>query len=95
MGIYTIFFFFSVGWGGGGGGFENPRRGRQARNLTANGPKILDLKLSSEHDLLQGILKQLNARSVYWSTVFASFQQCLNYGSDKITEAGTKYTFHF
>ena len=25
--------------------FENPRRGRQARNLSANDPKILDLKL--------------------------------------------------
>ena len=28
--------------------FENPRRGRQARNLTTNIPKILDLKSSSE-----------------------------------------------
>ena len=36
MGNYTIF-----------GGFENPRRGRQARNLTTNVPKILDLKSSS------------------------------------------------
>ena len=37
MGTYTIF-----------GEFENPRRGRQARNLTTNVPKILDLKSSSE-----------------------------------------------
>ena len=37
MGNYTIL-----------GGFETPRRGRQARNLTTNVPKILDLKLSSE-----------------------------------------------
>ena len=37
MDKYTIF-----------GGFENPRRDRQARNLTTNVPKILDLKLSSE-----------------------------------------------
>ena len=37
MGNYTIF-----------GGFENPRRGRQARNLTTNVSKILDLKSSSE-----------------------------------------------
>ena len=37
MGNYTIF-----------GGFENPRRGRQARNLTTNIPKILGLKSSSE-----------------------------------------------
>ena len=28
--------------------FENPRRDRQARNFTANAPKILDLKSSSE-----------------------------------------------
>ena len=28
--------------------FEKRRRGRQARNFTTNGPKILDLKSSSE-----------------------------------------------
>ena len=28
--------------------FENPRRGRRARNFTENDPKILDLKSSSE-----------------------------------------------
>ena len=28
--------------------FENPRRGRQARNFTTYVPKILDLKSSSE-----------------------------------------------
>ena len=28
--------------------FENPRRGRQARNFTTNAPKILDFKSSSE-----------------------------------------------
>jgi len=28
--------------------FENPRRGRQARNFTTNAPKIIDLKSSSE-----------------------------------------------
>ena len=28
--------------------FENPRRGRQARNLTTNVPRIVDLKSSSE-----------------------------------------------
>ena len=37
MGNYTIL-----------GGFENPRRGGQARHLTTNVPKILDLKSSSE-----------------------------------------------
>ena len=29
------------------GGFENPRRGRQARNLTTNVPKILDQRCES------------------------------------------------
>ena len=28
--------------------FENPRRGRQARNFKTNAPKILDLKSFSE-----------------------------------------------
>ena len=28
--------------------FENPRRGRRARNFTTNVPKIVDLKQSSE-----------------------------------------------
>ena len=37
MGNYTIL-----------GLFENPRRGRQLRNLTTNVPKSLDLKSSSE-----------------------------------------------
>ena len=37
MGNYTILYMF-----------ENPRRGRQARNFTTNAPKILDLKSSSE-----------------------------------------------
>ena len=37
MGNYTIFLKF-----------ENPRRGRQARNLSEDDPKILDLKSSSE-----------------------------------------------
>ena len=37
MGNYTIFLMF-----------ENPRRGKQARNFTENDPKILDLKSSSE-----------------------------------------------
>ena len=33
--------------------FENPRRGRQARNFTTNVPKILDLKSSSETDIFR------------------------------------------
>ena len=37
MGNYTILSMF-----------ENPRRGRKARNFTTNAPKILDLKSPSE-----------------------------------------------
>ena len=37
MGNYTIFV-----------GFKNPRKGRQARNLTTHVSKILDVKSSSE-----------------------------------------------
>ena len=33
--------------------FENPRRGRRARNFTINVPKILDLKSSSEQIFLR------------------------------------------
>ena len=44
--------------------FENPRRGRQARNFTTNVPKILDLKSSSEQifsrKLSLGALDQLS-----------------------------------
>ena len=37
MGNYTIFWMF-----------ENPMRGRQAKHITTNVPKILDLKSSSK-----------------------------------------------
>ena len=42
MGYYTIFYMF-----------ENPRRGRQARNFTTNVPKIVDRKSSSEKIFLE------------------------------------------
>ena len=48
--------------------FENPRRGRQARNLTTNVPKILDLKSSSEQIFSENCrwvpLNEDNARKV-------------------------------
>ena len=47
--------------------FENPRRGRQARNSTANVPKILDLKSSSEHVFSENCRwVPLIGRSVRW-----------------------------
>ena len=53
MGNYTIFLKF-----------ENPRRGRQARNLSENDPKILDLKSSSE----QIIFRKLSLGAPEFST---------------------------
>ena len=44
MGNYTIFLKF-----------ENPRRGRQARNLSENDPKIVDLKSSSEQIIFRNL----------------------------------------
>ena len=59
MGNYTIF-----------GRFENPRRGWQARNLTTNVPKILDLKSSSEQ------IFSKNCRCVPLKFSEPSFQTC-------------------
>ena len=61
--------------------FENPRRGRQARNLTTNVLKILDLKSSSEQifsknrrwvppELLSVFLQTDQVWRVMWSSAF-------------------------
>ena len=42
MGNYTIFYMF-----------ENPRRGRQARNCTKNVSKILDLRIVFRTDIFR------------------------------------------
>ena len=46
--------------------FENPRRGRQARNFTTNVPKILDLKSSSEQIFFRKL--SLGAPELYYNT---------------------------
>ena len=47
--------------------FENPGRGRQARNFTPTAPKILDLKSSSEQIFFRKLpLGALVSFSVYW-----------------------------
>ena len=46
--------------------FENPRRGRQARNFTTNVPKIVDRKSSSE---------QIFSENCGWVPLFKA--QCL------------------
>ena len=43
--------------------FENPRRGRQAKNFATNVPKILDLKSSSEQIFFRKL--SLGAPEIY------------------------------
>ena len=69
MGNYTIFMKF-----------ENPRRGRQARNFSENDPKILDLKSSSE----QIIFRKLSLGApVLWNEKFTC--KWLNHRHTKTT----------
>ena len=67
MGNYTIFKMF-----------ENPRRGRQARNFTTNVPKILDLKSSSE---------QIFSENCRWVPLTKSMSGKLLYGATVLTTA--------
>ena len=62
MGNYTIFWMF-----------ENPRRGRQARNFTTDVPKILDLKSSSEQIFSKIDVECLCFKNVEW-TIFHDIQ---------------------
>ena len=48
--------------------FENPRRGRQARNFSENDPKILDLKSSSEQIIFRKL--SLGAPVKYFGVSF-------------------------
>ena len=61
--------------------FENPRRGRQARNFSENDPKILDLKSSSEQIIFRklslGAPESRNDKDrVYSTTLFFFNQSC-------------------
>ena len=76
MGTYTIFEMY-----------ENPRRGRQARNFLTNVPKILDLKSSSEQIFsenwrwvpLSEKLQQSVWILIFFSTLFWWYTVCLHY----------------
>ena len=46
--------------------FENPRRGRQARNFTTNVPKILDLRSSSEQIFSRKLSLGAPEETVHW-----------------------------
>ena len=57
MGNYTIFLKF-----------ENPKRGRKARNFSENDPKFLDLKSSSEQIIFRKLsLGAPEEWTKYWS----------------------------
>ena len=58
--------------------FENPTRGRQARNFTQNVPKILDLKSSSEQIFSE------NWRWVPWMVLTGNLQLCSGWTYDGI-----------
>ena len=54
--------------------FENPRRGRQARNFTTHVPKILDLKSSSEQIFSENwrwvlLLSTLGSRGFFFLSI--------------------------
>ena len=77
MGNYTIL-----------GGLENPRRGRQARNLTINVPKILDLKSSSEQIISKNCrwvpLVSVDFWKVLGQELFSPERHALLYPFDKL-----------
>ena len=86
--------------------FENPRRGREARNFTTNGPKILDLKSSSEQIFSKNWrwvpLSIAGPAPVAWISLFLyvalmnSLQHFLPYkGWDKNSFTLENDTFHF
>ena len=57
--------------------FENPRRGRQARNLSENDPKILDLKSSSEQIIFRKLSLGAPERCMgFFSTCTFSLSVC-------------------
>ena len=64
--------------------FENPKRGRQARDFTTNVPKILDLKSSSEQ-IFSGKLTFPRSLTVLFATAFLLFLNLNNRFRRRIT----------
>ena len=65
MGNYTIILMF-----------ENPRRGRQARNFTTNVSKILDLKSSSEQIFFRKLSLDAPDTTAYWIALAPARKPC-------------------
>ena len=63
--------------------FENPRRGRKARNFTTNAPKVLDLKSSSEQIFSRKLpLGAPDAKTSAWE-LLAIGRLCVGFNSLK------------
>ena len=62
--------------------FENPRRGRQARNFATNVPKILDLKSSSEQIFPENCRWVPLLNNVFWLLNSLFIQQLDNSESE-------------
>ena len=60
--------------------FENPRRGRQARNFKTNVPKILDLKLSTEQIFSENWRWVPLCYDIFVNSCFSSCGKCLMTG---------------
>ena len=56
--------------------FENPRRGRQARNFLENDPKILDLKSSSEQIIFRKLSLGASDKTVSASAISEQVSRC-------------------
>ena len=85
--------------------FENPRRGRQARNFTTNAPKILDLKSSSEQifsrklplaapaQSLRGLKRTLRSLRNSWGRLVCSMSIKMLYENVVKSGSGSALTF--
>ena len=76
--------------------FENPRRGKQARNFTRNVPKILDLKSSSEQIFSESIrwVPLIDDELIIYNLITAS-QQSSQPGASEHNFGATGHTRMF
>ena len=68
--------------------FENPRRGRQARNFTTNAPKILDLESSSEQILPLGAPDERQEKCIIHFILIFYFQLLDTYYANTTEKKG-------
>ena len=66
--------------------FENPRRGKQAKDFTTNVPKILDLKSSSEQIFFRKLSlgAPVSSSHNYKAPYFSAFTLCSKQKNNEI-----------